>query len=857
MAGPLPYLRFHEMAQHGGSFQPQAAIPFGNPPSLPADTDFVNFGFAGTPGTPGAYFNRGWRLITPALNALNNLLAMFTGTITLRRESGRMQLILRPEFTTFHLALRHMRVEFLNVPALVAYDNIDLTATRTLLSALPTSHPDLARTSLEHANAQRAEADEDGYVDWVALISDFFLDAISADESPFAITVTAGVQIAVMDTSSQHAPRKEATVVLKSGRLPGASNGVYLNPSFYVRGWPDYFADLSGGADAAHVMFRELMVVSWAPESNHHFRYVSRSGSSSGDFSDPSRPSGTIRGALAAADPHDTIVILDTGTYREDEIIIDKPVTVMGLSARDATDDSVSEGDFPRIDGRNSHRVIRVDDPELDGLVCLRSLTIENGQTRDLDSANKGYFGGAGVLINNHEKTLIENCFITRNQTEHDRRPAIDVFSMLSRITDSTKRLAIEALLNLMTAGLGATNLRSIPDYSHLAQSFGAGISTVYSSAYILRNRITRNVTSGGRGGGIGVALYSWPCIERNLLDHNQAGAPNRRDGGAIGCCVALPDQQGPELTSSGLLDDLFDYINLHVTPADLPNPLPFFTMSGTARKKAIRNAIYPVLKQFIRDRLPHWFLTANLNSARTKNIYIIDNRILNNTARDDGGAIYQSIMSQAYLVGNEIRENRALQGAGGGVRTTMASNSVLINNTIENNASNHDRRTTMSGGGGIAARNVQLEIRGGRIAENTANEFAGGAIYFNASDAGGLGIEEISIFHAILTVAYGFRATDLAIHSNVEITANRATGSHGKGGGIYVYRYDVVETPTLRVEVASYTSVVTSNSGGVAGADNFTLQDDQESVIIDDSSVGGYVTSGDLRYTSSTFVAP
>ena len=853
MAGPLPYLRFHEMARHGGSFQPQAAIPFGNPPSLPADTDFVNFGFTGTPGTPGAHFNRGWRLITPAGNALNNLLAMFTGTIILRRDGGRMQLTLRPEFTTFHLALRHMRVEFLNVPALVAYDNIDLSATRAVLSALLTSHPDLAHTSLEHANAQS----EAGYVDWTALISDFFLDGISADESPFAITVTAGIQIAVMDTSSQHTPRKEATIVLKSGRLPGAADGVYLNPSFYARGWPDYFADLGGGPDAAHVMLRELMVVSWAPESNHHFRYVSQSGSTSGDFSDPSRPSRTIRDALAAADPHDTVVILDIGTYREDEIIIDKPVTVTGLSTRNATDDTVAADEFPRIDGRNSHRVVRVDDPEMDGLVCLRSLTIENGQTRDLDSANKGYFGGAGVLINNHEKTLIENCFITENQTEHDPRPAINVYSMLSRITDSAKHRAIELLLDNMSPGLGAANLRNIPDYSHMAQSFGAGVSIVYSSPYILRNRFTRNITSGGRGGGIGVALYSWPCIEGNLLDHNQAGPPNRRDGGAIGCCVALPDQQGPEVRSSGLLDDLFDYINDHVTLSDLPNPLPFLTLSDAEMKKAIRNAIYPILKRFIADRLPHWFSATSLGNARSKNIYIIDNRILNNTARDDGGAVYQSIMSQAYLVGNELRHNRALLGAGGGVRTTMASNSVLVDNLIENNASNHDRRPTNSGGGGIAARNVQLEIRGGRIAENTANEFAGGGIYFNASDAGGLGIEEISIFHAILTVAYHFRSAELSVDRNVEITANTATGSHGKGGGIYVYRYDVVETPTLQVEVADYARVVTSNSGGPAGADNFTLQDDQESVIIDDTSVGGHITSGDLRYTSSTYVSP
>lgn len=864
MAGQLPYKGLHDFTV--SRTPPQAAIPFGNPASLPAHTEFTGFGFTGTPGTPGAHFNRGWRLITPSGSELTQLFAMFTGSFTMQRESGRFRMLLRPNVFALEQGLKHLRVEFLKAPALVVYENIDLALTRTLMAALPATYPAIADKALEHANAQRRPP----YADWTSFLLDFFLDTGSGDESPFPVTAIAGTQISSMAASPTDAPRREATIILKSRGMPSAADGVWLNPSFYVRGWPEFFADMRGSSSATHVLLPNLMEVTWAPESNHVFRYVRQTGVGTGDFTDPTQPSATIRAAIRAAQPHDTIVILDTETYREDEIIINKPVTVTSLVSLSATNESTQETDFPMLDGQDRHRVIRIDiedGADFAGLVCLRSLAIKNGRIRDLgDDAQKGYFGGGGVLVNRHSQTLIENCFITRNNTENVSRAVIPVEEILNRRVTEPRKTLLRAILNAMSAGLGASDPWHMPDYSHLAQSFGGGVSVVYSSPYILLNRFSENASSGGRGGGIGVALYSWPCIQKNRLERNRAGAPNRRDGGAIACCVALPDGHGPTLTSSGLFDDLFDYIDTSLSAADLLAVSVPTDPSPDERSKAIRDSVYPLVKRFIHDRLSHWWTPSNLRSARANNIFIISNEILDNTARDDGGGVYLSILSQAYLVGNRLANNHAELGAGGAIRATMASSIVLYHNVIENNISQSDIAHIVgdaeSGGGGIATRNVELEIHGGQIAHNTATGFAGGGVFFSSSDDGGVGFKELPIFHAITVEAFGFRDAKLVIDEDARITNNDASrvsgrGNHGKGGGIYAFRYDVLETPTLRISVSAYGSVVISNRGSVSNADNFALQDDQEHVTIDDASVHSHVTSSTLEYLSSAFRSP
>lgn len=81
----------------------------------------------------------------------------------------------------------------------------------------------------------------------------------------------------------------------------------------------------------------------------------------------------TIRGAIAAAQPHDTILIKE-GTYKEHEIIIDKPLTLIGENQ-------------PVIDGEHLGEIIKIesDSVTIDGFVIRnvnRSFTKDNAAVR-------------------------------------------------------------------------------------------------------------------------------------------------------------------------------------------------------------------------------------------------------------------------------------------------------------------------------------------------------------------------------------------------------------------------------------------------------------------------------------------
>lgn len=839
MPGPLVFQSLHNLVV--GRNPPQAAIPFGNAATRPSDVDYIGFGYVGTPGTSGAYFNRGWRLIAPAGSPFAELIAMFTGSLTVHRDAlGEVTLRLRPIANMVSLALRHMHVDFLPVPSLIVYTNVDLDATRRQMTAIPDRDSALANVVLTAANESRREAGTPPYADWTDFLRAFFLDATPASgteqESPYPITVGAGDSIGTMAVSSREPPRHESTVVLKTGSVPGAPNGLWLNPSFYVRSWPLYFAD----SLVSHILLLELATVIWPPVSNHVFRFVESTGSDSGDFTDPTRPSRTIRTAVDAADPHDTVVILDNATYREDELILSQPVNLTGLSSIDVRGATASEAQLPRLDGGNAHRVIRIENVDPEGLVCLRSIAVMNGRVLNTDDGVKGYLGGGGMLIAHHSPTIVDNCIIKDNQTASGSLGSFNIYDEVDDRLPVLMRALVRSELEDRDRE-ASEDFNRYPNYQLNAEGYGGGISLVYSSPYLIRNRIEDNVAAGGRGGGVGCALYSWPCFEENLIRNNRSESGQRKDGGGVAATLAMPDQQGPALRIRDLIQDFFDHFASHPT-----------TDSNEA------------LTEFFQARQTHWFSTRQVAQASLNNIYFLRNWFEQNEAHDDGGGVYLSVFSQAYFVGDHFENNRARTGNGGGLRATMASNVALLSTTVINNESNSDQRAVDeggAGGGGVSGRNCQVDIRSDSTVENnTAPGWAGGAVAILATDEGGMA--GFRMFHVILTEIYRFRDAHVKIR-NARVTNNAATHlsgqrDHGKGGGLYVLRYRnsaLPKIPTLRVIVDDLTATISSNNASFPNADNFYLDDMWTmAAAIDDANVGAQLSAGDLNYESLTF---
>lgn len=272
-------------------------------------------------------------------------------------------------------------------------------------------------------------------------------------------------------------------------------------------------------------------------------------------------------------------------------------------------------------------------------------------------------------------------------------------------------------------------------------RGFGGGICTYHSSAFIFHNRITDN-TSASRGGGIGVFGYGWPVITDNIIKNNQTVDTDRGDGGGIGIVIAYPNN----LIS-------VDTINI---------------LSLTSNS----------------------WITAELDSARFRQVLIIRNIIEGNQARDDGGGIYMSVLSRVKCIDNTIQYNTA-SNAGGGIRCTMGSELQMRGDHIEYNIANTNNST--NGGGGIASRNSNVDLVDVVIQENITCGFAGGGVYYNSTDAGKiLGVYK---WDKILRDVFNSKefflkiCDNTAIQNNIVTLHQNSTKDTRKGGGVYVLR--------------------------------------------------------------------
>ena len=274
----------------------------------------------------------------------------------------------------------------------------------------------------------------------------------------------------------------------------------------------------------------------------------------------------------------------------------------------------------------------------------------------------------------------------------------------------------------------------------------GGGVYAYESSSYIFKCNVSGNESS-ERGGGIFVGRYGWPVIRKNIISLNQSTGA-RADGGGIAATVAHP---------------------------------------GTLS-----------------------FDEAALEKARQRRIRIIGNQINNNTAEDDGGGVYLSVMAKALFKNNDISFNIAWK-AGGGVRASLGSDIEMTQDSIhDNQCSFHfepDPADLMNGGGGVATRNSDLILTNVILANNINHAFAGGGIFFASSSEGAIGGGEESDLDnwAWLGISsYDDILRDYFLKTEVHIECKGGTTISGnissrfesqaednrKGGGLYLLRY-------------------------------------------------------------------
>lgn len=856
----LPYEHFFDIA-FGGN---HASLPFGSPSSLPVDASFQNFGFTGPLDDPSTNFFPGWKLITPLGDALSDLLAMFTGLLWLEKVTGPpdyYRLILAIVDPVISGALKHMRPIWIPEPDLVIYENVHLDDVRSALYNIDTESPQLAADNLTYLREQYPDR-FDSTTTWNTVVDTFLdVETISSSHSEFPITVTAGLLIGAPDFSPSPSDRTNLELRLFIRRCVSDDpfeedpENLYLNPSFYMRGWEEFFSGLTG-----HVLYEEMSTPIWGLITNMHFRYVKQVGGVSGaseQFDDPTRPSSTLNEAIERAQPNDSIVIMDTAIYRENELVINKPLTISTDHDADVLLEGFSENNLPCLDGNNRHRVMRIEPNGDDGIIYIRNLVIKRGRQEDDPSTN--YRGGAGIVIEDWNPCIIENCYFTGNKTYWDMN-WINVYAQLplrlreyldEQIENPVVPQSIRDTLRALKQRMVST-----ANYGLMGQSFGGAINCLNSSAYILYNYIYDNEAA-ARGGGIGSAGYGWPVIEQNHIINNRARyyqGKGRPDGGGIGCVVAVPsERRGMALTIEDTIDSLIDWLN-RKNDAEIDQLID-----------DMQTDILTPTRDFYQNHSADFWNSAKLASARDNAIFIVANRIEDNVADDDGGGVYCAIHTSAYLKANLIINNFTTNGSGGGIRGTMGSCIVLDGGTVRGNRAHTSTSINEgNGGGGIGFRNANLRITGDAlITENQVNGWAGGGIFFNATTAGGTMYQ----FHAILTVVFQYQQASLEIDSRVEIsnnvTRNIRSGTahhHAKGGGAYILRAQVLAgrhsgIPLLSVLVRhSLPPVLRDNStqdatGGEIhdGFRDFMLVDQHTSTELGDADY--IAATGDFRY--------
>ena len=364
---------------------------------------------------------------------------------------------------------------------------------------------------------------------------------------------------------------------------------------------------------------------------------------------------------------------------------------------------------------------------------------------------NKAILFGGGIAVDNRSGfdgvIEISNNQILCNQCSHGDLSPLNTLGINCNVSDMN-----DPLLDRMEDETAESVAARAVTLLH-----GVGIESGMGGGIALRHVSPRTQLRGNhigtdskpnrarRGGGVECFLGAYPALRENHIEFNLASD----DGGGIAI-----DQFDPFL------------------PRSQPNFLSFR-----------RGTIFP-----------------------RQTIAMIDNQIRFNRCISDGGGIYATGNPRVELTGTNtlIEGNRAGEN-GGGIRISYAAHLTATGARIINNQSN-TIGTERDGGGGIAARNAGVLLQDCELSGNTANNFAGGAIFCTSAFEGGFNREgfvgnQAGQFDAIMRDDYSFGVRRYHFN-NSRGSGNQATGPAGNSSGAGGFMYCVRVEGNLPIEI-------------------------------------------------------
>nr|WP_238393345.1 IPT/TIG domain-containing protein [Myxacorys almedinensis] len=368
-----------------------------------------------------------------------------------------------------------------------------------------------------------------------------------------------------------------------------------------------------------------------------------------------------------------------------------------------------------------------------------QQILIRNNQILE----NRAILFGGGIAIDNRpgfdSAIEVRDNIITCNQVSHGNLQPLQAPPITCSVQDMNDPVVERAEAETIdeAAAKAITLLHGVG----LESGLGGGIALRHVSPQtrILGNTIgaESRPNRARRGGGIECFTGAYPHIEENAIAFNLVSD----DGG-------------------GIAIDQFD---------------PFLSRSQPTFLSFRRGSIFP--------RQP---------------IRLVNNRIRFNRSIEDGGGLYGTGNAQIEIRGNAtvIEGNRAGEN-GGGLRISYATRMIVVGAKILNNQSN-TIGTEREGGGGIAARNAEIQLQDCELNGNIANHFAGGAAFCTSTFEGGFNREGFVAnrqgqFDEIMLVDYGF-TTRRYLFDQCRGRSNEARGNSGAGGFLYALRDSTVQ---------------------------------------------------------------
>jgi hypothetical protein len=395
----------------------------------------------------------------------------------------------------------------------------------------------------------------------------------------------------------------------------------------------------------------------------------------------------------------------------------------------------------------------------LDGADIVPSLTLPSGDghgggiyLRDSDveitacdvAENQAILFGGGIAVSNsvrpEAKVEIVDCEVIANQVSHPPLTPLGV-TLTGRRADMGDPVH-EAFSDVALSEENERKVVSLLHGMNFESGLGGGIAVRSATGTRIARchiGVTRAGKEGGnrarRGGGIACYTGGYPTIEDNQIAHNAAGG----DGG-------------------GITIDLFD--------------------------------------PFLPTGISELFGVTAVPMVPRDPIEVLRNHIHHNAVMEDGGGLYATGAARVVMRGGVVEENRSAED-GGGVRVTYAADLLMDGVAVRHNQSNVVG-TEKDGGGGVASRNASMHLRDCELTGNTANAFAGGAVYFVSCWEGGIEgtvipsrrVNAHGTFDQVMEdpAAFGFRTRQLRIE-NCRGRGNKALGISGAGGFLYAVR--------------------------------------------------------------------